>query len=108
MEANEIWRNQSDQSLAPLLLTAWLPPSSRSGGDKVWGTRSLSTASDPSGAVLQRVKGTWGNQSETKMQSWWNGEIAVPWGRLGTPGYDLVESGLGLLRWAELDTRGGL
>lgn len=47
---------------------------------KVWGIWRLSAASDPCMAVLQRVEGIWGNQNETKMQSWGNGEMAVSWG----------------------------
>ena len=46
---------------------------------QVWGTRRLSAPLNPWGAVLQTVRGTWGNQNWTKVRSWWNEK----WGSTG-------------------------
>lgn len=97
VEAYEIWRNQSDQSLTPLLLTAWLPPRSRSGGDKAL-TEGLG---HPEAACNLRSlrgcssegEGHLGKSDPDKdaiMVEWRNGS---PLGKLRMPGYDLVESG---------------
>lgn len=111
MEAQGIWRNRSGQSLAPLLLTAWLPPSSRSGGDK-----ALTEALGHQEAVCSlgclrgcssEGEGHLGKSERDEdavMVGWRNGS---PLGKLGVPGYHLAESGQGSVRRAELDAKGG-
>lgn len=87
VEACEIWRNQSDQSLTPLLLSAWLPPHSRSGGDKAL-TEGLG---HPEAACnLRSLRGC---SSEGEGHLGKSDPNGSPLGKLRMPGYDLVESG---------------
>lgn len=82
-EACGFWRNQSGKSLPPPSPTRYKSshPQSRSGGSKArFGAPGSCLQPQIPCAVLQRLKGTWGNQNQTEMQSWWTGETVVPWG----------------------------
>lgn len=48
---------------------------------------------DPCTAILQRVTGPWRQQNQTKMQSWWDGEMVVPGGGLECPGMIWLKAG---------------
>lgn len=89
------YRETSQASFHPSY-TSLLTPKLQVGGDEAFcrlGAPGSCLELQVLAWLFFRVRGTWGDQDRTMMTSWWNGEMAIPWGGSECPGLIWLKAG---------------